>query len=530
MLEQLSTFSIRRPTVLLAVIPVFLFMVFSLLRYHSLASVFEPEDRKAGIKFFLKRSLLFFSITCFIFAYSGISWGSRAVSVQKRGGAVSLVFDISYSMMAMDEGGITRLEAASEYACALLDRMEGVSVSVVLAKGDGILAVPLTDDFSSAVSLIKVLHPSMMTAKGSSPGKGIETAISSFPSQSSEAPYIWLFTDGEETDEALSSALSKAVSSGISVSIIGFGTDDGADVLAGGGADNSALTVHSSLRSESLASLSSSSSFRGYVSFVRAAEKSSAFRLLESIRPVGNGSEERLSYEIQGVERHNFFIRLGIIILVCSYIFGELSLSVRKKSLFALLGFSSVCLFLTGCSGGFSDRMTILSGSLEWNRKEYPEATADFLTVIDSAKGRGDSLTENYAVFDLATTYLVQGENEAASSRFQELSGDMGDDVRFALLYNLGILAHRNGDYAAAADFFRQALLIDGSNVDAKLNLELSSVGGETQSGGGGVQKVQESVHEGALESAIYSIIREQEESQWKNMRKEGPSDDVQDY
>lgn len=527
MLETLSSFSIRRPLVLLAIIPMLIFLFVSFFRYRSLVSVFEPEDKRAGLKFFLRRLFLFLSFSCFILACSGLSWGSRSVPVQKRGAAVSFVFDISYSMMAMDEGGMTRLDAASAYAGALLDRMQGFSVSVVLAKGDGILAVPLTDDFSSARSLIGALHPSMMTARGSSPGKGIETAIASFPSQSSEAPYIWLFTDGEETDAALSSALAKAASSGISVSIIGFGSDDGADVLAGGGGPD--MTVHSSLRSESLGSLAMSPPLRGYVSFVRASEKSSAYRLLETLKAAGNGTEERLSYEVQSVERYNFFIRLGIVLLVCSYIFGELSLSVRRKSLFALLGISA-CLSLTGCSAPFSDRMRILGGSLEWNRKEYPDATADFLAVIDSAKGREDSLTEGYAVFDLATTYLVQGENEAARIRFQELSGDIPEDVRFALLYNLGILAHRNGDYASAAAFFRQALMIDGSSVDAKVNLELSLVGGEGLSGGGGMQKVHESAHEGYLESAIYSIIREQEEGQWKNMRKEEPSDDAGDY
>ncbi len=524
MWEQLSTFSIRRPFALLAVIPVLVFTLTSFSRFRSLSSVFEVEDKRAGLKFFLKKTFQFFAFSCFILAYAGISWGSRSVPVQKRGCAVSLVFDISYSMTARDEGGKTRLEAASEYALALLDRMEGLSVSVVLAKGDGVLAVPLTDDFSAARSLIKALHPSLMTAKGSSPGRGLEVAISSFPSQSSEAPYVWLFTDGEETDTALSSALAKAAGSGISVSIIGFGSDDGAEVLAGGEGES----VHSSLRSESLGSLSSSMTLKGYVSYVRASEKSSAYRLLDSLKLSGGG--ERLSYEVQGVERYNFFIRLGIGLLVLSYIFGELSLSARKKSLFALLGFSAVCLSMTGCSAPFSDRMRLLGGSLEWNRKEYPDATADFLSVIDSAKGRGDLQTERYAVFDLATTYLVQGENEAARARFQELSGDLPDDVRFALLYNLGILAHRNGNYAAAADFFRQALLIDGGSVDAKVNLELSLVGGEGQSVGHAAQKVAESSHEGALESAVYSIIREQEEGQWKNMRSEETSDDPQDY
>ena len=526
MFEQLSSFSIQRPLALCALIPVVLFTFISLVRYRSLASVFELEDKRSGVKYFCKKCFRSLALSCFILAYAGISWGTRSVPVQKRGCAVSFVFDISYSMMAKDEGGRTRLAAAAEYAEALLARMEGLSVSVVLAKGDGVLAVPLTDDFSAALSLIHSLHPSLMTAKGSSPGRGVEVALASFPGQSSEAPYIWLFTDGEETDTALSSALAKAVSSGISVSIIGFGSDDGSDVKAGGVGEE----VHSSLRSESLQGLSASLPFKGYVSFVRASESSSAYSLLESLRRTGNGSEERLSYEVQGVERYNFFIWLGILFLVCSYIFGELNLAARRKTFFALLGFSAVCLSLSGCSGTFPDRMQLLNGSLEWNRKEYPDATADFLSVLDNAQGRDDRTTEQYALFDLATTYLVQGENEAARARFEALSGDLSDDVRFALLYNLGILAHRNGNYAQAADFFKQALLINGSSVDAKVNLELSLIDEGGHSGQGAVQPVTESHHEGTLESAVYSIIRDQEEGQWKNMRKEEPEPDAQDY
>lgn len=524
--EFISSLSIRRPFALLVIIPVLVVTLFSFFRFRSLCSVFEQEGRHVKLKFFFKKTFVALSMICFIIAYAGVSWGCRAVPVQKRGCAVSFVFDISYSMMARDEGGRTRLEAASEYAGALLDRMSGFSVSVVLAKGDGILAVPLTDDFGAVRSLIGALHPSLMTAKGSSPGKGVEVALSSFPGQSSEAPYIWLFTDGEETDAALSAALSKAAASGISISIVGFGSDDGAEVLAGGEGES----VHSSLRADSLAGLTAAAPLKGYVSFLRASDRSSAYRILESLKGGAGSTEERLSYEVQQVERYNLFIWLGLVFLVCSYIFGELNLTEKKKSFYALLGLQSICFMFTGCSVDFSDRMRLLGGSLEWNRKEYQNATADFLSVIESAESRGDDETVMYAVFDLATTYLMLGEDGAASARFEELAGDLPDNLRFALLYNLGILAHRNGNYPAAAEFFKEALLIDGGSVDAKVNLELSLVGGEGRGAGGDMQPVMESGHEGALESAIYSIIREQEEGQWKNMRKEEPSGDSLDF
>lgn len=184
-----------------------------------------------------------------VVACAGVSWGTIAVPVQKNGNAVSLVFDISYSMNADDApGGMTRLESAKSYASELLERMPGTSVSVVIAKGDGAVIVPLTDDRETVLGMLHVLSPSMMTSVGTSLGAGIEAAIASFPQQSSVAGRIWLFTDGDETDSSLSSALNNAVRYGIPVAIVGFGSERETEVLAGDGTTR----VRTALRSQSL--------------------------------------------------------------------------------------------------------------------------------------------------------------------------------------------------------------------------------------------------------------------------------------
>ena len=82
-----------------------------------------------------------------ILAYSKISWGSYLVPVQKSATSVSFVFDISNSMLAKDGyNGTTRLESSAVYAKKLLEKMENNSVSVVIAKGDGVVAIPITED------------------------------------------------------------------------------------------------------------------------------------------------------------------------------------------------------------------------------------------------------------------------------------------------------------------------------------------------------------------------------------------------
>ena len=97
-----------------------------------------------------------------ICALAGISWGANLIPVQKNGKAVSMVFDISYSMEAQDAPeSMTRLEAAANYAKEILKKIPDVRVSVVLSKGKGTIAIPLTED--KRLSTVILLHGSMDT-------------------------------------------------------------------------------------------------------------------------------------------------------------------------------------------------------------------------------------------------------------------------------------------------------------------------------------------------------------------------------
>ena len=145
-------------------------------------------------------------------------------------------FDISYSMMANDAPDKkTRLEAAANYAQMLLSHMKGIPVTVVLAKGDGVLVVPLTEDKAVVETLLESLNPKLISSVGTSLGKGIIAAHKGFPTNSSLANRIWVFTDGDETDGLLEKSILDCVRSGVSVSLIGFGSEQEIQVIDGDG-------------------------------------------------------------------------------------------------------------------------------------------------------------------------------------------------------------------------------------------------------------------------------------------------------
>ena len=171
---------------------------------------------------------------------------------------------------------------------------------------------------------------------------------------------------------------------------------------------------------------------------------------------------------------------------------------------------------------------------MDWNRENYQDAVGNFLEVDESAEQRGDTSIQQYALYGLATTYLMQNENDFAKKRYEEITPDAPDVIKFSVLYNMGILAHRNGDYKAAVDYFKQALLVKSSDVNAKINLELSLKEYESHSGGDGTQKDSSQKNQNTdtssvMENAMYSIIRENEQNQWKNQQQK-PDGSALDY
>ena len=79
---------------------------------------------------------------------------------------------------------------------------------------------------------------------------------------------------------------------------------------------------------------------------------------------------------------------------------------------------------------------------------------------------------------------------------------------------------------------FRQALLIDNTNIDAKINLELSLME-NTATAKAGTQNltpVSESEYHSSVEDTLFSIIRESEQNRWKNTQTKNEQSNILDY
>lgn len=596
--------SVQRPFAflfLLFLIPAILREIFAFAKLKSRfggicdLAFFQLSDSQKSCFSYARRSFLFrfffgcLSFSAAICAYSGISIGFRRVPIEKSGNAVSFVFDISYSMTARDSmifdektDGISRLEASKKYAFELISKIRndfrGTSISVVIAKGDGILAIPLTEDFSGIEAFIENLSPRLMTSSGSSIGKGILCAIKSF-SSSTAMPRVWIFTDGEETDGNLSSAIDEAAKSGIPVTFVGFGSENPSEITAGDGKTK----VKTALQSEKLIYLSQEANKKATVSsrqtqnenlisFIRAESNGSASFLLNQIKPkktriFNRGDNARFQFqnenfssdesenanvvfENQPISRNKIFIFFAILFFVCSRFFPEFDFSnirkisvsesadsdnfaglSKKKAAFFFLSIFSVLFVFVSCG---NEKYGILSGTWAWDSGKYQQAAANFLRVYTSAEAKNDKTAAAYASFALASTYIMQEEFDAALSRLAQIPPDINNELKSAAFYNTGICAIKSEDYKSAAEFFKQAILANPKNTDAKINLELCYSALKSLQNKNAEAEMSaisgENNDDSAAEKAIFNLIREEERQQWKNLQADEAESSASDY
>ena len=182
MIQTLASFSVEKPQILfsaLAIFPAILFVIIKFKRIQrAISSQTDGYKSSHSLKFFLILRTAFRCAAWIsaVLALSEISFGSKKIPVHKSGSNVFFVFDISYSMLADDAPQkLTRLDAVKIYASSLIGELDSSSFSAVLAKGDGFVAIPETEDKNAMLNLIENLSPKLMTSGGSSLGKGSST-------------------------------------------------------------------------------------------------------------------------------------------------------------------------------------------------------------------------------------------------------------------------------------------------------------------------------------------------------------------
>jgi Ca-activated chloride channel family protein len=510
-------------------------------RFQTLSKSFAIGKRSA-----IAYSIRLASFAALVCAAADISWGTRPVLKEQSGLAVSFVFDISYSMTTPDAlskapGALTRLEAARFFAKELLLRLDdGIPVCIATAKGEGMIAVPLTYDRAHPESFLDALSPSLMSQPGSGIGKGIAAASTAFPIRFAYKRVIIVFTDGDETDSMMREAALEAVRKGVWVYFVGFGSEEQTEITAGDGVTR----VKTSLKKNAMERIAEEAAnlveknYEGMPvagsQFFEAASRGSAAQLLDAL---SKNAEDRMTAEIQSVPRRGFFLALAILFLSASVVFSQLQIKKLPRFIRKIFLLTLTALSLSSCSssieGAFS-MFGVAGGSVQWRRQNYNKAAEDFSKARENALKKQNEILADYALYNLGVTYLAQGNNADALEAFGALFENSSKQIRFASFYNAGIIAANSGEYNQAEDFFKSALVVDPSSVDAKINLEIAQSLYEksAQQAARELLSASESKqNHSAASRQVFSFLKEMETEQWKSSQNGADSDSsVIDY
>lgn len=273
----------------------------------------------------LLRSLCFLLSWIFlIIALASPRWGTKLIPQREEGLSVVFVMDVSRSMTVSDLSP-DRLTFAKEYASLLLNRLENAKAGVVLVKGKGHLAIPLTSDYRSVFVLFENLSPLLVSSPGSALASGLYTAIEAFPKEGADSKIIVLFTDGDETSGALLDAAHVINNAGIQLLIIGVGTEDGApiSIISNSNEGGYHTTKLNAPLLQKLATVSGNSSL-----YVTGTEPGSALEVIRILQEAGTGS--RFVYSPTKTFRYSEFLSLAFIFFGFGIFIGGRSWANKK--------------------------------------------------------------------------------------------------------------------------------------------------------------------------------------------------------
>ncbi len=190
--------------------------------------------------------------------------------------------------------------------------------------------------------------------------------------------------------------------------------------------------------------------------------------------------------------------------------------------------FTATLLF-SSCRPDPRESIALLRGTLAWSRGDWNAASSRFLPLVDSR----DATARDYALYALATTYLSQGEPDAALQRLASVPESSDPHLRASALYQAGVIAYNREEYGMASGLFRSVLEIESGALDAKINLELSKRGERKSEKARELSRAPLSRLEDGVtgqEDEIFDFIREKEGDRWKSKDSAGQGPAVRDH
>ena len=407
----------------------------------------------------VKAVLCLLALGCMLLALAGPRWGSHYQEVTQKGVDIVIALDLSPSMLVEDVKP-DRLERAKREISDFLKVVQGDRVGLVAFSGAAYTQCPLTLDYGALMMFLNILHPDHIPIPGTDLGAAIHGAMAAFDPKSETDKVILLITDGEDNEKRGLDAAREAAGKGIKIFVFGMGDPAGGPIPASGGRggfikDDKGELVLSKLNEAGLQEMAAVTGGE----YVRSMAGDLDLDLLyfDGIKQKTDAAVVKSGKIKVYEERFFIFAAAAFLLLLLEGLIGHL-----KRKIPVL--FSIVLLFLFPPQGQCDEDPDQLyeKGRFSDAAKLYADRDMDNPRDIRYRYNRGCA---DYQASDF------KGAMAAFSSVLKRTDDP---DTRLKAVFNLGNAAFKQKDFASAKAYYRQALLLDPTNENARFNLELA--------------------------------------------------------
>ncbi len=287
-------------------------------------SLTEEAGRLSGAR---RRFLLCAGIALGIVALARPQWGHLDEPVFDQSRDIIIALDLSRSMLSPDVKP-SRLERSKLLIQALLDRLKGERVGLIVFSGTAFLQSPVSADYEILREFLPALNPDYLPEGGTNYGQLIDSSLEAFAGGSSADRYLIILSDGEATDDNWKEKVPELTKRGIRVIGLGVGTSGGAMIPDGAGSfmkDENGAVVLSKLESGTLRQLADAT----HGAYRDASEWVDLAKVLSSTVDEGRKGRFVEQNSVRYVERYQWALAQALACLVASFC---LEFPVRPKS------------------------------------------------------------------------------------------------------------------------------------------------------------------------------------------------------
>lgn len=407
-----------------------------------------------------------------VVALAGPRWGEERIVAETRGLSVVIVVDISRSMLAEDASP-NRLRRALREARRLVQDLDGDRLGLIAFAGSSYILSPLSVDGSALMLYLDALDPDMASKGGTGLAGALRQGGELLRASSELADRVLVvFTDGEAHDTlpGIVAEAGRLQAAGIRLIFVAEGgrtptripVRDDRGTLLSYQKDEDGAIIATTRRDDVLGAAADAA--QGTLVAADLPDQAGAVRDLVASYRRARASETRTE---QRRPRAWMPLLLAVVLLVTQ---------AASRRTAALLGVALVWLSARPAAAQQPDRPRSVAEKA-WDRHDVRRAHAAYVAELNARK------TDEIAWYNAGTAALADSDAETAQASLAHAAASLDPDLRFRALFNLGLLALRQGEADSAARdahladaerAYREALLLKPHDAGAKWNLELA--------------------------------------------------------